>query len=405
MQKNTIRNRQIAEEAAEWALQLEEGELTPEQSHELSDWLLESPLHADELLINSAILSGLEEIDTFGSDSVDDLLSAKAPEAIALFPEQSVRSHDTDGVAQDRREQVEEYISAEGSDLLGRPVRVAVAAMLALIMVGVTSLILWQVQAEQQAEMLAFASKPGQQRMLALEDGSMVSLSRDTQVRVGYGEDARIIFLDRGEAVFNVAHDPDRPFRVFAGDTLAEALGTTFTVQLEGDNASVSVLEGKVGVTQIQGRNTSEELLEAAAGIPAMVLRAGERSELSARTGRIVRVSEPSIERLATRQGEKLATPGDASSNSAVTRDGTEHHSSRSGYIEFTDETLSSIAQRFNRQNGTKIRIVDQSLGSKRFSGVFEADDPQSFVDFLTLSQTARVTRTGQELRLSEPGM
>lgn len=409
MPLHKIENLQIAEEAADWAITLDAGDLSEKQSRDLAEWLLASPRHVEELLINSAILCGLEDIDADQQISLEELLAAKAPEAIALFPSRESDASDAADPAElhDESEPAGHYASNDdfgSGDLLGAPARWAVAAMLALVVIGISALVMVSQPADKQAELLAFASDANQQRLVTLEDGSVVRLSSNTQVRIGYSDDSRFVFLDEGEAIFSVEHDPERPFRVFAGGTLAEALGTTFTVQREGDYASVSVLEGKVGVSQISDASGGVDLIEAPDKPPSIVLSAGERSELDVGTGRIVKMERQASGGLAA-YGEARPGNGNPSAGLAsATAEGMSAHGSGDPYVEFSNATLAEIASRFNRHNRVQIRIVDQSLASKRFSGIFEADDPQSFVEFLTISETAKVTRIGQELRLSEPG-
>src|SRR5690606_24942303 len=69
-----------------------------------------------------------------------------------------------------------------------------------------------------------YATRPGEQQVATLADGSRIALNTDTRVGVQYDAQRRSIRLDRGEAMFEVAHDPNRPFVVIAGETRIEAL-------------------------------------------------------------------------------------------------------------------------------------------------------------------------------------
>ena len=90
----------------------------------------------------------------------------------------------------------------------------------------------------------------GEQRTLALEDGSLIHLNTQSEVRIAYTDTERRVDLIKGEALFDIETEPERPFKVNAGDTVAEALGTVFNVRLLRDSAVVSVVEGKVRVDQ-----------------------------------------------------------------------------------------------------------------------------------------------------------
>src|SRR3546814_1264895 len=72
----------------------------------------------------------------------------------------------------------------------------------------------------------------GERRVVTLADGSTVSLDAASEVRVAYSERARELALVRGQARFDVAHDPRRPFAVQARDQRVVATGTAFNVDL-----------------------------------------------------------------------------------------------------------------------------------------------------------------------------
>ena len=93
-----------------------------------------------------------------------------------------------------------------------------------------------------------YATAQGEQRQLRLPDGSIAYLNTDTALAVDFSTSVRSIELLRGEALFEVAKKPARPFRVLAGGGSAEALGTAFIVRTGDDGARVTVTEGTVGV-------------------------------------------------------------------------------------------------------------------------------------------------------------
>ncbi len=95
---------------------------------------------------------------------------------------------------------------------------------------------------------LDYATAVGEQRTLQLEDGSRVILDTDTRLQVRLSVDARSVTLVRGQAFFDVAGDPERPFTVSAGGTRVTAIGTRFDVRRLGDGARVVLVEGRVAV-------------------------------------------------------------------------------------------------------------------------------------------------------------
>jgi len=103
----------------------------------------------------------------------------------------------------------------------------------------------------QRAPMWTYATAQAQRATLTLPDSSRVTLNTATrlEIPVRFGRRTRDVFLD-GEAYFEVAHDPKRPFRVHGGTAVTEVLGTKFGVRARsGESAvQVAVAEGSVAL-------------------------------------------------------------------------------------------------------------------------------------------------------------
>src|SRR5262249_18713311 len=84
-----------------------------------------------------------------------------------------------------------------------------------------------------------YSTDIGEQRVVSLEDGTRVSLNSVTRIKVDYGARMRSVVLEEGEALFDVAHVPGRPFVVTAGDRKVTALGTRFLVQHDAQQTAV----------------------------------------------------------------------------------------------------------------------------------------------------------------------
>ena len=70
----------------------------------------------------------------------------------------------------------------------------------------------------------------GQTASVVLPDGSMAYLNTDTRLRwVGSPGNRRVRLL-RGEAFFEVVHEPTRPFRILLAHSEVRVLGTRFDV-------------------------------------------------------------------------------------------------------------------------------------------------------------------------------
>jgi len=112
----------------------------------------------------------------------------------------------------------------------------------------------------------------GETRVLSLSDGSTVVLGAKSRVVVKFTDRERLVRLTAGEALFDVRHNPARPFVVDAGDTVIRDVGTRFDVNRAGASVRVAVLEGEVEVRE--RRAPTAHLIKA-----AQLLRAGDALE------------------------------------------------------------------------------------------------------------------------------
>ncbi len=171
-----------------------------------------------------------------------------------------------------------------------------------------------------------------------LEDRSLVSLNSDSRIEVRMTPERRQVTLVKGEALFQVAKNPQRPFVVTAGSVSVRAVGTAFSVRLRGEGAEVLVTEGVVEVTE-NGTSTR--------------LRAGEAGRI-AQNAVSVRSDPSEVSR-------KLAW--------------------REGRIVLANQSLAEAAEEFNRYNRTKIYIADPALSSRKLVGQYGLSQPEKFAE------------------------
>ena len=183
-----------------------------------------------------------------------------------------------------------------------------------------------------------YATKVGEQRSVRLEDGSLLALNTNTRVVVRYSKGRRDLTLVRGDAQFDVAKNPDRPFVVTAEGQEVRALGTSFVVRDEGKTLSVTLLEGKVTVRP------------QTAAAKAVYLTPGQRVKVGA--ARPAAVDRPSLQ--------------------AVT-------AWRSGEILLDDTTLAEAVAEMNRYSKKPLEIEDGEVAGLRVTGIFRSGESQSF--------------------------
>lgn len=199
----------------------------------------------------------------------------------------------------------------------------------------------------------------GERRLVALPDGSRISLDSDTEVQVHYTEHARVLELDRGRARFDVAHDVTRPFTVTAGSETVVAVGTSFNVEKIGKKVLVTLIQGQVVIKSMAPTDESNEKPK-----PPVSLAAGQ--EMVASFDKTPIVAQANLQ---------TATAWEA------------------GHLVFKDETLAEAVARVNRYTERPV-IVDPSIASLRISGVFNAGDVGSFVSAVTSYFPVQATTT-----------
>jgi len=88
----------------------------------------------------------------------------------------------------------------------------------------------------------------GEMREVTLPDGSLMTLNSDSAVALDFDGGRRAVTLLRGEAYFDVTHDPAHPFHVKGGFGGAEVKGTAFSFRREADRDEIVLQRGRLEV-------------------------------------------------------------------------------------------------------------------------------------------------------------
>jgi transmembrane sensor len=205
----------------------------------------------------------------------------------------------------------------------------------------------------------------GEQRTIALEDGSRVFLNTNSHIVVHYNKQLRRIELDQGEALFEVAKHPDRPFVVTAGSREVRALGTSFVVRREVNQLSVTLVEGMVSVSP-PPQDSGSPKPEA----PAVVtLSPGQRLTLDGAGAR--KIDRPAVDRLTAWQR---------------------------GQIVFDDTPLEQAVAEMNRYSALPIHVESGAAQAVRVSGIFRAGDSENLARALARTHGLEVTQGANEI-------
>ena len=206
----------------------------------------------------------------------------------------------------------------------------------------------------------------GERRVIHLDDGSALTMNTQSHVRVWYTRGLRDLQLMDGEALFSVAHDPKRPFRVHVGRAIVEAVGTEFSVIKDKHGTKVSVVEGRVKIFDNQS-----------AAPLVLNPNAVAWTEMAAADSQRPMTPVP----VGAREEARITERGGAFADFEVDRhEVSEHEIERqlawtNGQLIFENTTLADTVSEFNRYNRRKLQIGDPDIAGVRNGGAFRSNN------------------------------
>lgn len=322
------------EAALGWCLRLAEGPLQAPEREAFDAWLAadaQNPALFDEAV---AIWSAVED-------------QAGTPQMVVLRGQALESARDANARRWARRR------------LFSPRVMAIAATLLVAVLAGVWSMGLPQ----------TYRTGVGERQVVALADGSKLSLDADSLVTVRYSQARRELVLKKGRARFTVAKNPLRPFTVTSSGKTVVAVGTEFSVERLGGQVRVILYEGKISVLS--------QASPIAAPRPVPIGAAHRSAEVVLKPGGELIMAD--------------TTPVAALEPADLSRS----LSWEGGQLVFKNEPLSSAVERVNRYADHKIQIADAAAGNVLVSGVFAAGDTEAFVDGITAVFPVRAQRRG----------
>jgi transmembrane sensor len=242
----------------------------------------------------------------------------------------------------------------------------AVAAML------VIAVAFWYAPELPNNGPLTYTTKVGEQKTIELPDHTTVFLNTNSRIEVSYSDQRRGLKLVRGEAHFDVFHQPSLPFEVNAGGVLVRAIGTAFSVQIRKINIEVVVTEGTVevdaGLHVSESSQTNTEHL-------------GTPTEIS------IKVAEGSAAggRLQVTAGSMVTFDGDQIEQVKllVEKQIEEKLSWRQGLLVFKNEPLQKLVAEMSRYTKLEIIIPERKARELKVGGIFKVGDTESMFEAL----------------------
>ncbi len=336
----------IEAEAASWITVLGREKVTKAEMAELKLWLNQSERHRS--VFND--LTGLWD-DLSVLKELDDIA-----ESVSTLPEQQ-------SIFRQRRSFL------------------AIAASIFICLI-ISGSLYWQHLTEfNQQEQLITAV--GEQRTVTLSDGSTIHINTNSQLEIDFSRGKRIIRLLKGEAYFTVAKNKQRPFYVYAGDGIVQAIGTAFNVRLKLlDEIEVTVEEGLVALASLA---TQEPVTSKKTGLIATSspqkerflaeLSAGQRTTFGHTVEKIELIQTPELNR-------KLAW--------------------RQGVLAYSNDPLLKVIDDISRYTNITIEIAEPSLRTLPIAGYFRVGEVEALFDSLEITFGLDVERINKNyVRLS----
>lgn len=239
-----------------------------------------------------------------------------------------------------------------------------------------------------------YATTVGQQQSTTLADSSVVLLNTDTQIRVAFDEHYRNIYFLQGEAHFTVAKDAERPFRVYVGDRMVQAVGTAFSVYLKDTAVDVTVTEGQVALATVIQSGDGE--------VPMQVQTAD-----AGQPGAIATVYSPVVEQFGMIRAGQSATiretkgadvSGAINTVEAVEpQDMARRLSWREGMLTFNGDALEVVVDEISRYTTVSIEFSDPDVKATRIGGQFPIGETDAMFDALEANFQLKVTRLSDD--------
>jgi transmembrane sensor len=336
---------EIEASAAAWFAKRESQAWTPVDQAELDRWLEQSTAHRIAFLRVCEAWRRFGELEALAADRTQGTIPARGTWVW--------RTEEPKGPAF----KVRRSLAAPPRAFLHRISSQAAGAAAALTLVAAVGLSVWYLAHRGTS----YQTEIGQTRSVALEDGSHVTLDTGSRIDVAVGATERHVDLIQGDAYFEVAKDPKKPFVVSLNRARVVAVGTQFYIA-RGDNAAIIlVTEGKIRLER-----PTESPREISAGFQARL----DTTEL--------RISRPT-----DREVEEMLEW-------------------RNGYLLFRDTALAEAVAKFNRYASKKMLIEDPSIGGIRIGGHFRLNDVQGFLWLLKSAFPINVDERGDRIVLTK---
>ncbi len=203
----------------------------------------------------------------------------------------------------------------------------------------------------------------GDREIITLADGSHVELNTDTILRAAVSANRRLVYLDQGEAYFDIKHDASHPFVVRSAHYQITDLGTEFVVRKQAKRFEVALVSGRARLDTTDALGTTQ----------STIFTPGDVAIADTKSVAITKKVERAI-------AAKLGW--------------------RRGVLVFDNTTLADAVSEINRYNREQIIVSDPSIARLTLVGTFPANDLELVLAAATDVYGLHASRSGDKILL-----
>lgn len=200
-------------------------------------------------------------------------------------------------------------------------------------------------------------------KVVSLSDGSHISMFKSSQVKFPekFGNANREVYF-WGEAFFEIASDPTRPFVIESGDARIKVLGTSFDVKaIPGSNITeVVVNTGKVLLYHVDANNIVLNQIE---------LVKGEKGVYNHKTHKLNRFLNDNLNFI----------------------------SWKTGVLIFNETTLDKVMETVGKKYDVIFHLSDEQLANLKLTATFDNESLDSVLEVLSLVHKLHFTHNGKD--------
>ncbi len=227
-------------------------------------------------------------------------------------------------------------------------------AIAACVLVAIVAGLQWSGENSMpQNDILRYVTRIGEQKTIELSDGSVITLNTASQVLVDMTDNMRRVVMDRGEAWFNVARDPLRPFTVELEGRSISVLGTEFSVRRSAEGFSLALLDGVVAIHR-QGQEPEVDA-------PYLKTEEGTTLEIDASVQRRISAGTVVFFDALKQQFSAILDPQIQ-----------QRQSWRKGLLSFRGEPLVRVVEELNRYSAKPIQLEGSGLEGLKVFATFK---------------------------------